>query len=196
MTVLYEDLSEIIPFDVDRLIKPGSYKLLTEEDIDVKDWFIHKQNLDVSVLEENFTQWLIDRGVPPRRVIVWHWLCSSPDIAHIDCDSNGEIATAALNWTATNKKSWVQFYDMPGIEKTVMYGNQADTSFKTDNVSAYIPVNVNGIEPSSIWNTRGPALLNISEPHLIVAPEMRTAISIQFDSEEPFKIILGKIKNG
>lgn len=195
MTILFEDLKSVIPFEIEQLIKPDSFDILTKETIDVEDWFVHKENLDITVLNDDFRNWLTAKGLAPRRVIIWHWLCSSPDIAHIDCNSEGEIPTAALNWTVTDKKSWVQFYDMPGVEKTVMYGNQADTNWKTDNVSAYIPINVKGIKPSAIWDSQGPALLNIAEPHLIVAPEMRTAVSIQFEVEEPFEIILGKLKN-
>lgn len=195
-TKLFEDLKEHIPFDIDHLIKPNTFEIITIDDIDVDDWFVHKQHLEVDVLDDGFRNWLIEKNASPKRVLIWHWLCSTPDIAHIDCNSEGEIPTAALNWTINNNKSQVQFYHIPEVEKTVMHGNQADTNWKTDNVSAYIPINVKGLEPAAIWNTRGPALLNIAEPHLIVAPEMRTAISIQFELEEPFDIILGKLKNG
>jgi hypothetical protein len=195
MPILFKDLKEIIPFDTDHLIKPNTFNIFKKSDIDVEDWFVHKQMLEPDVLEDNFRNWLIQKGTVPKRVVVWHWLCSSPDIAHIDCNSEGEIPSAALNWTINNNDSRVEFFHVPGVEKKVMHGNQADTNWKTDNVSAYIPVNVKGLSPAAVWNTRGPALLNISEPHLIVAAEMRTAISIQFELEEPFEIILGKLTN-
>lgn len=196
MTILFEDLGKIIPFDIDQLIKTDTFKIYTKSDIDVEDWFVHKQMLEIDALDDQFKEWLIKIGVPPKRVIIWHWLCSKPDIAHIDSNSEGEIPTAAFNWTINNNNNWVQFYDMPDVEKVVMHGNEADTNWKTDNVSSYIPVNVSNVEPAAIWNTRGPALLNIAEPHLIVAPEMRTSVSIQFEVEEPFEIILDKLKNG
>lgn len=195
--IFFEILKDIIPFDISQLVKPNSFEIITVDSIDTDDLFVHKQHYEIEeILNEDFKNWLLDREVIPRRVLVWHWLCANPDIAHIDCNSEGEIPTAALNWTINDNKNQVQFYNIPDVKKEVVYGNQADVNWKMDNVTAYIPINVKGLKPAAIWNTRGPALLNIAEPHLIVAPEMRTAVSLQFHREESFEVILGKIRYG
>lgn len=176
MTILYQDLHNLIPFRVDSLIDISRIKIIA--DSPVNDQFVHKEEISLDIINKDFLNFLNDKGISISKAIVWHWLCKNPHWAHIDCDSNGEILSWAINWTVNNNKSCVNFYDLPNVDKTVRFGNEIDTDWKTDNVTSYIPVNVKNISPTASWDSRGPALINTSVPHLIVAPEMRTSISL------------------
>ena len=193
MLPFYNNVSTLIPFSVDDLIDISCVEVL--ETVPSEDNFVHKQSLPPEVLTPQFLEFLDERDLGVSKVLVWTWLCKDPHIAHIDCNDKGEILPAAFNFTMNNNKSDVRFYDLPDVDKTVMTGNQADTEWKTDNVQAYIPVNVKNVEPAAVWDNRGPCLINTSVPHLIVAPEIRTSISLQFNKSETIEILLQKLSS-
>lgn len=178
MMPFYKNISDIIPFDIDSLIDVSKINIIKESP--VEDYFVDKKSYEISVLRKEFIDFMKSKKLEIDRVVVWHWLCSDPKIAHIDCNSKGEILPSALNWTLNNNSNQVQFYDMPDVEKKVMYGNEAALEFTTVDVTAYIPINVEKEKPTEIWKNRGPAIINTSVPHLIVAEEMRTSFSLQF----------------
>jgi hypothetical protein len=186
-----QNVSDLIPFDVDNLIDISCVEIL--ETVPVDDNFVHKVSLPPEVLTPQFLNFLNERDLAVSKVLIWTWLCKDPHIAHIDCNEKGDILESALNFTMNDNRSDVRFYNMPNVDKTVMFGNQADSEWKTDNVQAYIPINVKGIEPAAIWNDRGPCLINTSVPHLIVAKEIRTSISLQFAKAEPIDVLLAKL---
>jgi hypothetical protein len=178
MLPFYRKVDDLIPFDVDDLIDISCVEI--QETVPVEDNFVHKQSLPPEVLTPQFLEFLNSKNLDVTKVLVWTWLCKDPHIAHIDCNDRGEILPSALNFTMNNNVSDVRFYDIPDVDKTVMFGNEADKGWDTPNVQAYIPVNVKNIEPAAVWNDRGPCVINTSVPHLIVAPEIRTSISLQF----------------
>jgi hypothetical protein len=178
MLPFYRKVDDLIPFDVDDLIDISCVEI--QETVPVEDNFVHKQTLPPEVLTPQFLEFLNSKNLDVTKVLVWTWLCKDPHIAHIDCNDRGEILPSALNFTMNTNVSDVRFYDIPDVDKTVMFGNEADTEWDTPNVQAYIPVNVKNIEPAAVWNDRGPCVINTSVPHLIVAPEIRTSISLQF----------------
>lgn len=180
MTILYQDISSIIPFDLDDLIDTSNIEILKEAPCE--DQFVHKQNYPTSIINRDFLEFLKNKNITLDKIIVWHWYCKDPEWAHIDCSSAGEILPCAINWTINSNISQVNFYNLDNVDKTVRFGNEIDTGWRTDNVTAYIPINVKGMIPDAVWNNRGPALINTSVPHLIVASEMRTSISLSISS--------------
>lgn len=178
MMPFYKNISDVIPFDVDSLVDISQITVITESP--VEDYFVDKKIYETSILKKEFVDFMESKNLKINKVVVWHWLCSDPKIAHIDCNSKGEILPSALNWTLNNNDNRVQFYDMPDVEKTVMHGNEGALEFTTVDVTAYIPINIEKEIPIAIWEDRGPAIINTSVPHLIVAKEMRTSFSLQF----------------
>jgi hypothetical protein len=178
MLPFYRKVDDLIPFDVDDLIDISCVEI--QETVPVEDNFVHKQTLPPEVLTPQFLDFLNSKNLEVSKVLVWTWLCKDPHIAHIDCNDRGDILPSALNFTMNTNISDVRFYNIPDVDKTVMFGNEADTEWDTPNVQAYIPVNVRDIEPAAVWNDRGPCVINTSVPHLIVASEIRTSISLQF----------------
>jgi len=176
MTIFYKNISHLLPFDFNNLVDVRSVKIIEEKNI--SDQFVHKQTFDPNILNLEFVAYLKSKEILIDKIIIWNWFCNDPIWAHIDCDACGEISPCAINWTLNTNKSQVNFYDIDNIDKTVRFENEIDTGWKTDNVTAYIPINVKGIRPSAIWNDQGPALINTSIPHLIVAPELRTSVSL------------------
>ena len=191
MMPFYKNISDIIPFDVDQLIDSDTIVPLTE--IPVEDNFVNKNTLPSDVLNSDFYDFLKEKDLIVDRIIIWTWYCKNPHWAHIDSNSQGVILESALNWTLNHNKSRVHFYDMPDVDKTVMFGNQIDTGWSTPNVTAYIPVNVKGIDPVATWDNRGPAIINTSVPHLIVAEEIRTSCSLQFNKSQSIETLYKKL---
>jgi hypothetical protein len=183
MTILYQNISTLIPFNIDALIDAS--KINVPKDNQCSDQFVHKETLPVDVINEKFLDFLKSKNINLDKVVIWHWICKDPEWAHIDCNSTGSIQPCAINWTINSNKSQVNFYNLSNIDKTIRFGNEIDTGWQTDNVTAYIPINVKGLVPDAVWNDRGPALINTSVPHLIVAPEMRTSISLGISSPVP-----------
>jgi len=176
MTLLYQDISNLIPFDIDTLIDTSKIRILNSAPCE--DQFVHKEIYGTDIVNEEFLLFLKNKNIKVDKIIIWHWFCKNPEWAHIDCSPSGEILPCAINWTINSNKSQVNFYNIKDIDKTVRFGNEIDTGWRTDNVTAYIPINVKNIIPDAIWNNRGPALINTSVPHLIIASEMRTSVSL------------------
>lgn len=185
-------VDDLIPFAVDELIDKSSVEIFTQS----KENWVHKGHLPPKALNPRFLKFLRDRDLDVDKVLVWHWKCNDPYIAHVDCDEKGVILPSALNWTLNDNVSCVNFYDMPDAEKVVMFGNQADTEWDAPNVKAYIPIDVKNETPAAVWDNRGPCIINTSVPHLIVAPEIRTSISLQFVKPVDISILFEKLKNG
>ncbi len=192
MTLLYKDVSNLIPFDVNTLINYDFVEIINDSPCDM---FVHKQNLKPSVLNPEFLSFLNSKNINVQKVIVWHWFCKTARWAHIDCSAQGEILPAALNWTLEDHDSQVNFYNLPNVDKTVRFGNEIDTGWRTDNVTAYIPVNVEGVEPDAVWSTQGPALINTSIPHLIIAPQMRRSVSLGIYNPVSIETLLERLQN-
>lgn len=191
MMPFYKNISDIIPFDIDSLIDVSLVNIITESP--VEDYFVNKKIYETSVLRKEFLNFMESKDLRINKVVVWHWLCSDPKIAHIDCNSKGEILPSALNWTLNNNDNRVQFYDMPDVEKTVMHGNEGALEFTTVDVTAYIPINIEKEIPITIWEDRGPAIINTSVPHLIIAKEMRTSFSLQFEKDHSIEELEKKL---
>ena len=189
-----QPISKFIPFNIDDLIDKSKVEILTEAP--VSDNFVHKTKLSPEVLNSDFLKWLQSLDLDVESVVIWHWLALDPHIAHIDSDETGVTeTTCAINWTLTKSRSKVNFYNMPNVDKTVMYGNEAAADWVTPNVTAYIPVDVKGIKPIDDWSDQGPCLINISVPHMVVAPEMRISVSLQFAKPWDFESVLEKLSN-
>jgi hypothetical protein len=184
-----KSIKELIPFDVEDLLDKDKVEIFNQAP---NNW-VHKGYLPPETLNPKFLKFLQDKDLDVDKVLVWHWFCDSPHIAHIDCDENGTILPSAMNWTITDNKSCVHFYDMPDVEKTVMFGNEADTEWDAPNVKAYIPIDVKNEVPAATWNDQGPCIINTSVPHLIVAPEIRTSISLQFKKPVDILVLYEKL---
>jgi len=192
MLPFFRKINDLIPLDVDDLIDISCIEI--QETVPVEDNYVHKQTLPPEVLTPQFLNFLESKNLKVTKVLVWTWLCKDPHLAHIDCNDRGEILPSALNFTMNANISDVRFYDMPNVDKTVMFGNQADTNWDAPNVQAYIPVNVKDTVPAAIWNDRGPCVINTSVPHLIVAPEIRTSISLQFMNQCSAEELVEKLR--
>jgi len=192
MTILYKDISNLIPFEVNDLINVDSIQIIDESPC---EQFVHKQNLHATVLNPEFLIFLKSKNIEIEKVTIWHWFCTAARWAHIDCSTTGEILPAALNWTLEEHSSQVNFYDLPNVDKTVRFGNEVDTGWRTDNVTAYIPVNVEGLTPNAVWSNRGPVLINTSVPHLIIAPEMRRSVTLGIRPPVPIEVLLERLQS-
>ena len=182
MTVFFRNVSSIIPFDVDDLIDLSKIEIFYESPCED---FIHKQSFKSDILNNNFLKFLNNKGIEVEKVLVWHWFNRDPFWAHIDSNNEGVVSPSAINWTINNNVSQVNFYQLTDAEKTVAFGNAVDKNSRTENVTSYIPINVKGLNPNAVWNDRGPTVINTSVPHLVIAPEMRTSISLNFKIPMP-----------
>jgi hypothetical protein len=182
MTSFFQNISSCIPFNVDNLLDLSKVEIFIDPPC---DHFVHKQTFSSEILNPLFYEFLCNKNLKVQKVIVWHWYNKNPFWAHIDSDKNGVVSPSAINWTINNNQSQVNFYDLSDVEKNVKFGNEIDENSRTDNVTAYIPINVKGLVPNAVWNDRGPAVINTGVPHLVVAPEMRTSISLNFENPIP-----------
>jgi hypothetical protein len=159
--------------------------------------FVKKNVYGVDVLNQDFRQYLDDLvGANMSKVVIWYWGNTDLKMAHIDCNSKKEIHPFAINWVLNPHLSQVNFYDKTEEELSYGFGDNSLPGIKTENVTAYIPVDVSNSTPSSIWSTKGPCLLNTSIPHMIETPEFRISASIQFDIDIKFKPTIERILNG
>jgi hypothetical protein len=191
MLPFYQNVNSLIPFDIDELIDLAKITILQTSP--VEDKFAYTQTFGLDVLNPEFLKFLCEKDLEPKKVLIWHWLCKDPHIAHIDSNSAGTITPLALNWTLSTKRSQVNFYDVGDRAYEVKHGNEADTSFTIQHVASYIAVDVSGLEPNAIWQGRGPCLLNISKPHMIVAPDLRITVSLQFCKDLGIESALNKL---
>lgn len=193
MTIFYKNISSEIPFNIDNLIDLSQIKIFKNSS---HENFVHKQSFSPNILNTDFLKFLNSKGIKVEKVLVWHWLNKDSFWAHIDSNHEGVISPSAINWTINDNYSQVNFYDLPDVKKQVKFGNEIDLSSKTENVTSYIPIDVKGLTPNAIWNDRGPSVINTSVPHLVVAPEMRTSISLNFETPAPtIETLLERLSN-
>ncbi len=182
MTVFFQNISSLIPFNINELIDLSKIEIFNEPPCEE---FVHKQSFKSDILNNNFLKFLNNKGIEVEKVLVWHWFNRDPFWAHIDSNNEGVVSPSAINWTINNNVSQVNFYQLTDAEKTVAFGNAVDKNSRTENVTSYIPINVKGLNPNAVWNDRGPTVINTSVPHLVIAPEMRTSISLNFKIPMP-----------
>lgn len=182
MTTFFKNISCYIPFDIQDLVDLSDIQIY--KDCPTSN-FVHKQSFSSEILNPQFLKFLLSKNIKIQKVIVWNWYNRDSFWAHIDSNNQGVISPCALNWTLNNNSSQVNFYELPNVEKQVRYGNEIDNNSKTENVTSYIPINVQGLEPDAVWDDRGPAVINTSIPHLVIASQMRTSISLNFENPMP-----------
>jgi hypothetical protein len=167
-----QNVSKLIPFDVDDLIDRSKIEILTA--VPVVDNFVHNAKLSPEVLNPKFLKWLQEHDLDIQHVIIWHWLAADPHNAHVNYNSKGEILPATINWTLTTNESQVQFY------------NTSDVTSDVD---------IHGIKPIDTWGDRGPCLIDVNIPHMIIAPTIQIFVSLQFVEPWNFETVLEKISN-
>ncbi len=180
--MFFQNISSLIPFNINELIDLSKIEIFNEPPCEE---FVHKQSFKSDILNNNFLKFLNNKGIEVEKVLVWHWFNRDPFWAHIDSNNEGVVSPSAINWTINNNVSQVNFYQLTDAEKTVAFGNAVDKNSRTENVTSYIPINVKGLNPNAVWNDRGPTVINTSVPHLVIAPEMRTSISLNFKIPMP-----------
>lgn len=195
MKPYFEDIFDVIPFDIDSLIDTSSLDL----DFDIKeDNFVRKNSYDPSILNKDFVKWLKDNlDLSVEKVILWHWKTDkNPNIAHIDSNTEGKISPgAAINWTLSENYTSVAWFKKEDIEYKVSMNNEADRRWNTPNVEAYIAVPVEFSDRLDEWSSRGPALIETSIPHLIYAGgHTRVSISLNCGPWVDFNSVLEKVE--
>ena len=159
--------------------------------------FVKKNVFGVDVLNQDFRQYVDDLvGAKMNKVVIWYWGNSDLKFAHIDCNSKKEIHPFAINWVLNTQQSQVNFYDKTDEELAYGFGDNGIPGLKTENVTAYIPVDVSDSIPATAWATKGLCLLNTSIPHMIETAEYRISASIQFDIDVKFEPTIERILNG
>jgi hypothetical protein len=180
MRPFFENIADVIPFDIDDLIDLDDLPL----DFDIKeDNYVRKNSYEPTILNQEFVQWLKDNlNLTVNKVILWHWKTdNNPNIAHIDSNPAGQISPgAAINWTLSKNISSVAWFKKENIEYKVSMNNEADRRWSTPNVEAYIAVPVKFSDRLDEWSDRGPALIETSIPHLIYAGD-RTRVSVSLN---------------
>lgn len=190
MLPYYFSLLNYIPFERDSLVNLSKISMLHSVD---HDNFVRKDNYPVEVLNHNFVNFLKDKNISIRKVVVWHWKCNNPNVAHIDSGPNGSGPTSAINWTIdSNNNSCVNFYEFPIDNLSVKYANQALPNWIVENVSSYIPIDVSTKSPITVWNDQGPCLINPNKIHMVVAPSLRITVSLQFQDDTSFLELVEK----
>jgi hypothetical protein len=197
MKPYYEDISDIIPFHVDDLLNKECLSTLPLNFKVEKDNYVRKNVFQKDILNKKFVEWVEDRAeMKIDKVVLWHWLCNYPDVAHIDCNPQGKIApNGALNWTLSKDFTSVQWFNTDAWELKVSMNNEDFPGWDMPNVEAYISVKVNQEDRDDEWSSRGPAIINTTIPHMIYAPTTRVSISLQFAGEFTYQELLDKFRN-
>lgn len=159
--------------------------------------FVKKNIYGVDILNQDFRHYVDDLvGAKMNKIVIWYWGNTDLKIAHIDCNSKKEIHPFAINWVLNPQPSQVNFYDKTEEELKMGFGDNGVPGLKTENVTAYIPVDVSNNVPSVAWTTKDLCLLNTSIPHMIETLEFRISASIQFDIDVKFEPTVARILNG
>lgn len=159
--------------------------------------FVKKNIYGVDILNQDFRQYVDDLvGAKMNKVVIWYWGNTDLKIAHIDCNSKKEIHPFAINWVLNPQASQVNFYDKTDEELAFGFGDNGIPGLKTENVTAYIPVDVTNDTPAVAWSTKRLCLLNTSLPHMIETDSFRISASIQFDIDVKFEPTVERILNG
>lgn len=196
MNPYYEDISDIIPFHVDDLIDKDSFLILPLDFKIQRDNYVRKNIFQKDILNKKFISWVEQKTeMKIGKVILWHWRCDYPNVAHIDCNPQGKIApNAALNWTISTESTSVQWFDTDQWELKVSMNNEDFPDWDMPNVEAYISVKVKQEDRDDEWQGRGPAIINTSIPHMIYAPNTRISCSLQFAGEFTYQELLDKFR--
>lgn len=156
--------------------------------------FVKKEKYPPTVLNPLFREYLDDLiGAHSNKLVIWYWGPIKCNMAHIDCNTKKEIHPFAINWVLNEQHSRVNFYDIPNEELTYAEGDSGFTGLKTENVTAYIPVDVTGVTPKAIWDTKELCILNTSFPHMIETNNYRVSASIQYDIDVTFESVMNRI---
>jgi hypothetical protein len=192
----YEDISNVIPFDVDELVDQAKLSILPLDYNIGRDNYVRKQVCQKEVLNKSFVEWVEKKtGMSIDKVLIWHWKCTDPTVAHIDCNPEGKIApNGALNWTLTKDFSSVQWFNTNDWKLKVSMNNEDFPGWDMPNVEAYISVKVNQEDKDDEWTTQGPAIINTTIPHMVYAPSTRISISLQFAGEFTYQELLDKFR--
>lgn len=194
MRPYFEDLADLIPFDIDSLIIAENLSL----DFNIqKDNYVKKNVYGPEIVNPNFVKWLQDNlDLTIEKVVLWHWKTDkNPNVAHIDSTPLGEVSPGgAINWTLSKTFTSVSWYDVADIDYKVSMNNEGDTRWDTPNVEAYIAIPVNYSDRVAEWSSRGPTLIETSKPHLVYAGEnSRVSISLNFGKFINFDHIVRKV---
>lgn len=128
------------------------------------------------------------------KINIWYWGNVKLDVAHIDCGKNiNEIHPFAINWVLNPEPSQVNWYNVASERYEIKMGDEELPGAKVSNVTSYIPVNVNGLEPDHVWKDKNLVFLNTSIPHMIETDSFRISVSIQFPLKYNFQDTLEKI---
>lgn len=158
--------------------------------------FVKKNVFAPEVLNQNFKQYVETIvGAEIRKVVIWYWSNSDLNIAHIDCNDKKEVHSMAINWVLNPQPSQVNFYDNTSEELNIGFGDNGIPGLKTENVTAYIPVDVSNNTPATAWSTKTLCLLNTSIPHMIETDTYRISASLQFDIDVKFESVVARILN-
>lgn len=192
MIPYFYSLVNAIPYSTDYLIDLSKIKII--KDID-QDNFVRKDNYAPTVLSPDFLAYLESLGIKIRKVVVWHWLCKNPHLAHVDSGPNGDTITAAINWVISKPSTQLNFYNISIRDPKVAFGDKLNNEeWHTENVGSYIPIIVNGLEPDAIWDTCEPHLINPTIPHMVVAKTPRITVSLQLQENIPFLDLVERFK--
>jgi hypothetical protein len=159
--------------------------------------FVKKNVFDPEILNQQFKQYINNLvGAEIKKVVIWYWGTSTLKMAHIDCNDKKEIHPLAINWVLNSQTSRVNFYNKTQEDLDIGFGDNGVPGLKTENVTAYIPVDVSNSVPAVAWSTKTLCLLNTSIPHMIETNEYRISASLQFDIDVGFTSTVDRILNG
>ncbi len=185
------EIGKQIPFTPDQFILEKA--LSVNIDTPIND-FVKKEKYVPEVLNPQFREYLDDLvGAHLNKLVIWYWGPIKYHMAHIDCNSKKEIHPFAINWVLNDLPSQVNFYDRPDQQLVYSKGDAGIPGLKTENVTAYIPVDVTGITPRAIWNSKDLCILNTSVPHMIETDYYRVSASVQFDIDVTLESVLTRI---
>jgi len=194
MIPYFENIADVIPFDIDDLLDKNA-DLPLDFNVDT-DNYVRKNVFDSSILNPDFVAWMAtELDLHIQKVVIWHWKTDSdPRVAHIDSDVNGKVSPGtALNWTLSKGYNNVSWYDKKPSEYRVSMANDADKRWNTPNVEAYIAVDVDYKERVAEWSDRGPVILDTSIPHMIYAADCtRVSVSLNFGEYTFFEDLRSK----
>jgi hypothetical protein len=182
------------PFDSNEYFNNTEFNI--NIDTPVTD-FVKKNVHGIEILNQDFRNYINDLvGAKMNKVVIWYWGNTDLKIAHIDCNNKKEIHPFAINWVLNHQESQVNFYHKTEEELKLGFGSDNIPGLKTENVTAYIPVDVKDSTPAAIWGTKKLCILNTSIPHMIETPTFRISASIQFDIDVKFDTTIERILHG
>jgi hypothetical protein len=144
------------------------------------------------VLTPKFKDYLTDLvGAEMNKVVIWHWGAPAQKMAHIDYDRTGIPHTFVINWVLNSHPSQVNFYNLPPSELKYGYGKNGPP---TERFQSYVPIDVDEVEPTHIWNTGTLCMLNSGIPHMVWTEDYRIAASVHFSSSIHFDDVILRLR--